>query len=171
MKSTEFVADLLKSYIEKTKFYLVKSAVGGESGQILYDRPNLKNTYQWWAEEDVNKENTKVFIPTLTLGDLKILYPRFFEQEIVILKMDIEGAEIGVLRNLIDQNHQLDYLAVELDYISLLPMKSILMRIKRVIEVRKLLILLETKGYTLLKREEFNYFWINDRHIQAEANA
>jgi FkbM family methyltransferase len=165
-KSNEFVADFLKAHIETGRFCLVKSAVGGESGQVFYTKPNLKDNYQWWAEEDADQESEGVCIATVTVGDLEILYPRFFEQELVILKMDIEGAEIGVLRNLINRDHRLDYLAVELDYISLVPVKSLLTRIKRVIEVRRILILLERRGYTLLKREEFNFFWINNRHIQ-----
>ena len=170
-KSTEFVTNSLRDYIKADKFHMVKSAVGGKSGQIIYDKPNLKNNYQWWAEETENKINNRVEILTSTLDDLEVLYPRFFQKEIVVLKMDIEGAEIGVLRNLVDRSHQFDYLAIELDYISLVPVKSLFIRFKRVVEVRRLLNSLEIRGYTLLKREEFNYFFINNRHIQAPTYA
>jgi FkbM family methyltransferase len=170
-KSTEFVTNSLRRYIQADKFHLVKSAVGGRSGKILYDKPNLKNNYQWWAEESGNEINNRVEILTATLDDLEVLYPRFFQKEIVVLKMDIEGAEIGVLRNLVDRRHQFDYLAIELDYISLVPMRSLFIRLKRVVEVRRLLISIETRGYTLLKREEFNYFFINNRYIQASTHA
>ncbi len=170
-KSIEFVSISLKKYAQEDKFYLVKSAVGGESGQIVYDKPNLKNNYQWWAEESGDKLVKKVEVTTVTLEDLEILYPRFFQKEILILKMDIEGAEIGVLRNLIRKNHQFDYLAIELDYLSLVPVRNLFVRFKRVIEVRRLLKSLEMSGFSLLKREKFNYFFISNRHIQAPAHA
>ncbi len=170
-KSIEFVSNSLGSYIQADKFHLVNSAVGGESGQILYDKPDLKNNYQWWADEGGNEINDRVEILTATLDDLEALYPRFFQREIVVLKMDIEGAELGVLKNLVDRNQQFDYLAIELDYISLVPVKSLFIRFKRVVEVRKLLNLLEIRGYTLLKREEFNYFFINNTHIRVPTYA
>ena len=168
--SIDFVAESLDSYIKMERFSLFRSAVGGTSGKVIYTKPNLNKSYQWWANENNGKDLNKVTLDTVTLRELEDLYPRFFHQELVILKMDIEGAELGVLKNLVQGENSFDYLAIELDYISLIPARKILTRIKKVLEVRNLLTLLENQGFTLLKREEFNYFWISNKHVSVAGN-
>ena len=74
--------------------------------------------------------------------------------------MDIEGGEIPVLRQIIISEIKFDFLAVEIDFLSLIPFLSLYKRIRHFFIVWNLLRELEKKGYFLCKTENFNFCWI-----------
>jgi hypothetical protein len=74
--------------------------------------------------------------------------------------MDIEGAELDLFCNSMEQICRFDYLAVEMDFLSLIPFLSIFTRMKRIYLARIILAELENVGnWHLVHTENFNFFW------------
>jgi FkbM family methyltransferase len=81
--------------------------------------------------------------------------------EIVILKMDIEGAEEEILFDIQNQNLVPDVIAAELDFLSLIPFFAIRRRIKKIKKSFQILRRLESEGYRLVKTDNFNFTWFS----------
>ncbi len=81
--------------------------------------------------------------------------------EIIVLKMDIEGAEEQVLRFIHHQNLAPNVIAAELDFLSLIPFLSIRRRIVKVKNSFRIFKELEAQGYVLVKTDNFNFTWIS----------
>lgn len=76
-----------------------------------------------------------------------------------ILKMYIEGAESKIIPSLCDLKYSFNFVAIEMDFLSLIPFLQFKTRFRRVVEARELLSRMNTRGYKLIKNENFNYFW------------
>ena len=63
-----------------------------------------------------------------------------------MLKMDIEGAERVVIPTLCDLEYSFDYVAIEMDFLSLIPFLNVKTRFKRVKEARELLRKMDSHG-------------------------
>jgi hypothetical protein len=89
----------------------------------------------------------------------------FKEDSFVILKMDIEGGEEDLLTYICNTRFRVDYLAVELDCLSLISFLSFKKRIRKIIFVRRVLASLSESGFRLIKTENFNFFWLHENSI------
>ena len=76
-----------------------------------------------------------------------------------MLKMDIEGAERKIIPSLCDLEHSFDYVAIEMDFLSLIPFLQLKTRLNCIKEARDLLQKMDSRGYKLINYENFNYFW------------
>jgi len=81
--------------------------------------------------------------------------------EIIVLKMDIEGAEEGVLDDFEYQNLEPSVIAAELDFLSLIPFLAIHRRIAKFRKAFRILRKLERQGFVLVKTDNFNFTWIS----------
>lgn len=81
--------------------------------------------------------------------------------EIIVLKMDIEGAEEGVLDDFEHQNLEPSVIAAELDFLSLIPFLAIRRRIAKIRKAFSILRKLERQGFLLVKTDNFNFTWIS----------
>jgi hypothetical protein len=79
-----------------------------------------------------------------------------FGKSMFILKMDIEGSEISVLRNFCERRASIPVLMFELDYMSLVPFMNLGQRYLRFHEVKEVLNELSCLGYVLYKIENWN---------------
>lgn len=158
--SCNYVSEQLNFIPERHNFILVQAAVSDVSGFQVFERPNLKSNYQWWATE-MSNDSERATVVTTTIERLYTDNQDFFQSDLNILKMDIEGSEIAVLSSLISNSIAFDYLAVEMDYISLIPTLNIFGRISRVLETRQLFAKMEKFGYRLILTEGYNFFWIS----------
>jgi hypothetical protein len=96
----------------------------------------------------------------ISLGDLFLQNKKLQQAEFSMLKMDVEGAELEILLESTTDVNRFDFLAVEMDFLSLIPFFSTFTRIKRILIARKILVKLETtSGWHLIKTENFNFFW------------
>ncbi len=101
-----------------------------------------------------------VSFPVISLEDLFESNTRLNEAHFKILKMDIEGAELDLLKSSLEYVNRFDFLAVEMDFLSLTPFLSMVTRLKRIREARKILAALERDSvWRLVGTENFNFFW------------
>lgn len=81
--------------------------------------------------------------------------------DIIVLKMDIEGAEEQILRTFHHQNLAPNVIAAELDFLSLIPFLSMRRRISKIKSALRIFNELETQGYVLVKTDNYNFTWIS----------
>lgn len=75
------------------------------------------------------------------------------------LKMDIEGAELALFQESLGDFFDYDFLAVEIDFLSLIPFRKFRLRIRRSWYMRKILRELNRDGWVLVHVEKTNFFW------------
>jgi hypothetical protein len=114
-----------------------------------------------------NSQNQKDYLQleTTTISEILKLETDKNDFGLRILKMDIEGAEVPVLNELLQQNIRFDFIAAEIDYLSVIPFIRFDQRIPAIVLVSKLLKRMKKQGYSLIKCEQYNFFWIRNSHI------
>jgi FkbM family methyltransferase len=112
---------------------------------------NIQNTPNYESNE----------VSTISMMDLIIQYPQIKEAAFVILKMDVEGSELEILKDFKIISCSVNYLAVEFDFLSLIPFRSLKKRIKLIFTARKILRNIRAEGFQLIKNENYNLFWIS----------
>ena len=139
----------------------MNKGLSNSKGQKIFYAPKLKE-HDSWSVNNMHGTDSSLAqtFEVVGLKDLEEILPILNQSKFRILKMDIEGGEIPVLEQLIESELKYDFLAVELDFLSLIPFLSIIKRVKHLLMVYKLMIKLENKGYFLCKTENFNFFWI-----------
>jgi hypothetical protein len=80
------------------------------------------------------------------------------EQDL-ILQMDIEGAELAILKNSFEEVARFDFVGIEIDFLCLIPFLAFKKRVKGIFEARKILKGFEKSDFNLLHTENFNFFW------------
>jgi FkbM family methyltransferase len=140
---------------------LLCSGLWSSSGNIEFYAPKIASHDSWSITNSQysSREETQSY-SVMTISDLYNQFPILSKSEFTILKMDIEGAEVSILFDLDFETFRIDYLASEIDYLSVIPFKNILERINKVLVVRRLLSRLEDSGYKLIHTEKFNFFWV-----------
>jgi FkbM family methyltransferase len=115
-----------------------------------------------WSATNIQHSSesmTKTF-EVVSLTDLFIRYPQLEKCDYRILKMDIEGSELEVMKSLTTFQYRFDFIAIEIDFLSLIPFMKFRHRIMMIKEARSLLGSFRSAGYQLVKTENFNFFWI-----------
>jgi FkbM family methyltransferase len=134
-----------------------------ESGhQSFFPPKNLK--HDSWSITNVqdSSHSMSMSFEVISLQELFQQFPALQNSDYRILKMDIEGSELELIRNLLSFPYTFNLLAVEMDFLSLIPFLSFKRRYRMAIEARKLLKSLDSKGYTLRAIENFNFFWLHE---------
>ena len=83
----------------------------------------------------------------------------FVDAEFRYLKLDIEGAELALFQESMDDFLDFDFLAVEIDFLSLIPFRKFGLRTRRSWYMRKILRELNHDGWVLVHVEKTNFFW------------
>jgi hypothetical protein len=83
------------------------------------------------------------------------------ENQLTVLKMDIEGAERYLFTAIEENSNNLDFVGIEMDYLQLLPFSRFITRVKLIIETRKNLKSLNLNGFRFIHNDLFNFYWIN----------
>lgn len=97
--------------------------------------------------------------PVRTLGDLFTAYDKQMSGAFVYLKMDIEGAEIKVIPQIIKLTKPVDFLGIEMDFLSLIPFSQMHKRVKSIFQAREYLRNLKISGLNLVLTDNYNFFW------------
>jgi len=151
-----------KTELDMFKHFIpVNAGLSDSRGQKAFYAPQVKE-HDSWSVNNMHSTNPSLArsFDVLSLSDLEEIFPALKQAAFRILKMDIEGGEIPVLRQIIISEIKFDFLAVEIDFLSLIPFLSLNKRIRHFFIVWNLMLELEKKGYFLCKTENFNFFWI-----------
>ena len=124
--------------------------------------PPKNSAHDSWSATNIqhSPESMMKTFEVISLNDLFIMYPILEKCDYRILKMDIEGSELEVMKSLLTLQYRFDFIAIEIDFLSLIPFLKFSHRILMIKEARTLLRNFQAAGYQLVKNENFNFFWI-----------
>lgn len=95
----------------------------------------------------------------ISLADLISRFPQIRNSVFTYLKMDIEGAELAILKNSFREVARFNFVGIEIDFLSLIPFLAFKKRTKGIFEARRILKEFEKSDFDLLHAENFNFFW------------
>jgi FkbM family methyltransferase len=140
--------------------YLNNLGLSTYSGKERFFSPRNSAHDSWSStNSQLTSHDNSIVFDVISLADLISKYKSVVEGAYTILKMDIEGAESKILQSLCDLDYVFDYVAIEMDCLSLIPFLHFKTRLNRIKEVRGLIRNMNSRGYELIKTENFNYFW------------
>ncbi len=154
-ESIDFARTALSS-VKTVEFYNV--GLADSSGKRTFYPPR-NESHDSWSLIDIQNGDISNLQEFETIGLSELLFNIKKSNKFIYLKMDIEGAEKEVLESLIKKNIEVDFLGVEMDYISLIPFFAISTRIREVIYTRALLKRMGRQGYHFIGNDGFNFFW------------
>jgi len=156
--SISFATQELNDFPNK---HILKLGLWLESGEIDFFAPKnaMHDSWSITNSQASDKELSKSF-PAISISQLFIDFPQLQEYDYLMLKMDIEGAEVPILVDLDFSNFHFDFLAIEIDYISMIPFKNFRERLQKIFVVRRVLHKIRNSGYKLILTENFNFFWL-----------
>jgi len=148
-----------------THFFPVNAGLSDVRGQKIFYAPQVKEHDSWSVNNMHSTDPTlSQSFEVVSIKDLEEIFPALETAPYRILKMDIEGGEIPVLKQIILLRIEFDFLAVEIDFLSLIPFLSFLKRIRHFLIVWKIMTGLEKQGYSLCKTDNFNFCWIFEKY-------
>jgi hypothetical protein len=128
-------------------------------GRQKFYAPKIPSHDSWSiSNSQVTHEELTSYFDVIALDSLPI---NFDNNSFVILKMDIEGGEESLIPIICRKGLKFDFLAIEMDCLSLIPFFSFAKRLRQVLIVRNLLKALSRSGFRLIWNENFNFFWIH----------
>jgi FkbM family methyltransferase len=142
------------------KFFAIKKGLWTHSGEIIFYPPKNSSHDSWSIANSQSTEtsDSKIFEVT-SLSDIEEAYETILHDKKIYLKMDIEGSEMEIIDYIVEKKKRYDFLAIEMDYLSLIPFFSISRRFKAIKKAKSQLKSLSTIGYQLTHVENFNFFW------------
>ena len=144
-------------------FTSIEKGLWKTTGIQSFFPPKNLNHDSWSATNIQNSSElmTKIFA-VISLVDLFDLYPKLKNCDCRILKMDIEGAELDVMKSVARFEYKFDFVAIEIDFLSLIPFINFGQRIRMIKEARAALRNFHSSGYQLVEYENFNFFWVSN---------
>ena len=155
--SVKYARETLGSY---PQIHLICSGLWTTSGVGNFYAPQ-NMTHDSWSIQNIQKTDINLAkeFPVISIRDLLSRFPVISQSDFSYLKMDIEGAELDVLSDVVSNPYRFDMIAAEMDFLSLIGFKDLKSRISMVHRSRKLLCEIERNGYQLIYNEHFNFFW------------
>lgn len=148
----------LRSF-EKVK--ILNKGISTFSGSQQFYEPKVKGHDSWSTINAQEVRDTGVVsFDVISTSDLIKENPQITSSELRYLKMDIEGAELAILEESFSEVTNFNFVAVEMDFLSLIPFLEFRKRVRRIRSARRILLKFESNGYALIFKENFNFFWI-----------
>ncbi len=142
------------------RFHVLNVGLSVKDGYQTFFQPKNPIHESWStinAQSVVNPISAK--FPVVSLKGLIANNKIVDDAEYRYLKMDIEGAELALFQESMDSFIGFDFLAVEMDFLSLIPFRQFKLRIRRIQYMRKILCELKLEGWELVHVENSNFFW------------
>ncbi len=154
------------SDLDQTKTKIINAGLWLHSGKTRFYSPKIEDHDSWSItnSQRTSKAASK-YLPTITLKEVLKDIRNYESEKIIMLKMDIEGAERFLFKEIEVNLELLDFIGIELDYIHLLPFFKFTERIKLILEARKTITILRKLGLFLIFNDDFNFFWINEIYL------
>ncbi len=146
------------TFQNETQVKIINKGLWTSSGFQRFYKPRVAGHDSFSITNSQNQDEYLEF-ETISLKDLVNSDVDINKFKIKVLKMDIEGAEVAILSDLMKQNLRFDFIASEIDYLSVIPFKRFRQRFNAMILVCRLLNDMKQAGYSLIKYEHYNFFW------------
>jgi FkbM family methyltransferase len=149
---------------EYKKVSLINKGLWVSSGKVDFYSPPDKNSDAYSITNSHFNERAEIMqFEVISLVHLQQQLPAAPNDqfELVVLKLDIEGAEIQILSEYFsDVMKKFDFLAIEVDSVSLIPFWKFKERVVAILLARKFMKRLSKLGYILTLTEGYNFHWI-----------
>jgi FkbM family methyltransferase len=145
---------------------IINAALSNESKEVILFPPKNKRHHSWSIiNQDKSSKIKGEKFKSVTLSD--VLNKTSFIQKncIIVLKLDIEGAERYIFDDIIKNRVVLDFIAIELDFINLIQPRMLFTILMRVSEFRKFANKLKANNYQLISIDGYNFYWINMQSV------
>jgi len=143
------------------KFTSINMGLWAKTGTEKFFPPKNRTHDSWSATNIQNAANTDFQeFNVISIDDLFSRFPQLEQGDFCGIKMDVEGSEIELIPALVNFRTRFDLLAIEMDFLSLIPFFSLGTRICMIYRARKMLKGLKQKNYKLVMNENFNFIWI-----------
>lgn len=139
---------------------ILNQGISTFTGKQFFYEPRISHHDSWStinAQEVINPKSIEFNV--VSMSDLWTTHEVLDSARFKYLKMDIEGAELAILEKNLSEVLCFDFIAIEMDFLSLLPFRATKKRINRVARARRILEQFEVKGFSLIHTENFNFFW------------
>jgi FkbM family methyltransferase len=143
---------------------ILNKGISTFTGKQVFYEPRISHHDSWStinAQEVINPKSIEFDV--ISMSDLLAIHEVINSAQFKYLKMDIEGAELAILENNLSELLCFDFIAIEMDFLSLLPFRAVKKRIIRVARARRILEQFELKGFSLIHTENFNFFWCREK--------
>ena len=127
--------------------------------QVFYEPKKDNDSWSTLNLHEAQLSDSKSFEVT-TLDQLFSEITELQNADFRYLKMDIEGSELAILENNISSMGRFDFIGIEMDFLSLISFLNIRLRVSNIVRARRILKSFTIMGYSLVKTENFNFFWI-----------
>lgn len=143
------------------KSHIENSGLGTQTGFQDFFAPKVA-AHDSWSLTNIQETNVQLVksMPTITLSDLLSKYEKLIPRKGLGIKMDIEGGEILAIPDLLSLSNRFDFIAIEMDFLSLIPFVALRRRLKAILVCRKIIRDFDQQGFTLSNTELFNFLWI-----------
>lgn len=143
-----------------SNFRILNSGLSVEDGFQRFFQPKNPSHDSWSTinAQAVELPLSKNF-PVVSLRSVIENYEIVQAAQYKYLKMDIEGAELALLQESLKDIREFDFLAVELDFLALIPFRHLKLRLHRLKIMREILCKLKNDGWHLVHVENSNFFW------------
>ena len=130
------------------------------TGEQRFFQPKNPNHDSWSTINVQAVENGEIeSFQVISITDLVIKFPRIRNSSFSYLKMDIEGAELAILKNSFSEIEDFNFVGIEMDFLSLIPFLALKQRVKAVLDARRVLKRFHKARFALVNTENFNFFW------------
>lgn len=157
--SYEYAKETLANF--GTNADLLNAGLWKISGRVDFYSPKVLSHDSWSI---LNAHETpgisSATFPVVDLNFLAESRPYLAESSVRILKMDIEGAEAEMFDVISSFTPKFNQISIEMDFISLIKFKQINRRLKETRRARKVLRIMQMRGYDLVNYENFNFTWL-----------
>ena len=158
--SVNYAVEKLGQY---PKFTGLNRGLWTQPGKALFFAPRNESHDSWSA---TNLQKTSIAdareFSVVTLDELIQKYPQVSANDYLVLKLDIEGSEEFLLSAIASHKHRFDFIAIEMDFLSIIPFLFFWQRLRSIVKARTELKNFKNEGYTFLMNEHFNFFWIRE---------
>lgn len=143
-------------------FQLINAGLAVFDGHQKFFQPK-DSSHDSWSTINVQMVSNPYFqiFPVVSFETILAIHKGTKDGSYKYLKMDIEGAELAILQDCTNRLIEFNFIAVEMDFLSLIPFREFNLRLQRIQIARRIIRDLEKLGLRLVHVENSNFFWKN----------
>ena len=156
-----------QSYIESLgryeRVFVINKALSDSKNSVIISPPKEPSSASWSIKKAQYKEDSDLVVTTQCLQEvIRETREKIPLTEVVILKMDIEGAEKQIIKEIIDSKIKIEWVCIEFDFVALISLRKPFEKFRAVIVAISEVGKLKNLGYKYVLRENSNLYFSFD---------